>query len=45
MRDHLDFIGQVDTSGSAERARETAVEIGPVEPTGPFIVAFEDGGP
>ncbi|WP_255195261.1 hypothetical protein [Halorarius litoreus] len=42
MTDDLDFLAQLDESGSAERAREHEVAVGPVEPTGPFIVAFED---
>ncbi|WP_255198569.1 hypothetical protein [Halorarius litoreus] len=41
MTEELDFLYHLDR-GSAERARENEVAIGPVEPTGPFIVAYAD---
>ncbi|WP_255149007.1 hypothetical protein [Halorarius halobius] len=43
MTDRLRFLDALHAdSGSAERARDSEVAVAPVEPTGPFIVAFED---
>lgn len=43
MTDDLDFFGQLDDSGSAERARDEESMVAPVDHGGPFIVGFHDG--